>query len=120
MLEDANGGFSYRSAYYLIYISEAEMLETKRHDVNRFEPSPAGMPWKHPYEPLSREKILKEILFENRRLMTEADEYRAVEIAKKVTTIYEKDYDDLKSFLNQRGIPVKDICSIYTFLLRSQ
>ena len=94
VLEDANGGFANRSAYYLIYISEAEMLETKRYDVNKFDPSPNGVAFKHPYESLSREKILKEIQFENRRLMTEADEYRAVEIAKKVTALYEKAYEE--------------------------
>ena len=37
VLEDSNGGHAARSAYYLIYISEAEMLDTKRYDVNRHE-----------------------------------------------------------------------------------
>ena len=43
VLEDANGGISSRSAYYVIYISEQEMLSIKTYDVNRHEPSQAAL-----------------------------------------------------------------------------
>ena len=41
VLKDASGGHDARSAYYLIYISEAEMLDQKRCKINRYEPSPS-------------------------------------------------------------------------------
>ena len=60
---------------------------------------------------------MKEIHYENRRLLNEADEYKATDICKKVTALYEKEYDEIQKFLKQQ-VAAKEIGSIYTYLFR--
>ena len=49
----------------------------------------------------------------------EVDTFKNTEIAKKVTTTYEKNYDELKKKMDEKG-GNKDIGSIYTFLMSRQ
>lgn len=46
VLLDANGGHAYRSAYYLIYLSDSEVQSLKFFDVNRHDPD-AGYQGQH-------------------------------------------------------------------------
>lgn len=49
--------------------------------------------------------------------MTEVDEFKASETAKRVTTTYEKSYDEISKVLEPKG--AKEIGSLYTFLFAS-
>ena len=49
-------------------------------------------------------------------MMAEIDEFKGNEIAKKVTTLYEKYYSEINKIMEVK-IANKDIGSIYTYLL---
>lgn len=56
------------------------------------------------------------IRLENKRLVDEAFDYKASEITKKVTALYEERYREVKQFLSNQ-ISMKDSASIYTYLI---
>ncbi len=60
---------------------------------------------------------MSKIRDDNRKLMTEVDEFKASETAKRVTTAFEKSHDEINKVLEPKG--AKDIGSLYTFLLAS-
>ena len=118
VFEEASGGGLTKSAYYVIYISERELQHSKTVDGNLFVPGQA-LDKLHPYASLASEQILAKIRDDNRKLQTEVDNYKASEIAKKVTTCYEKTYDEISKILEQK-IANKDIGSFYTYLLSNK
>jgi len=85
VLEDANGGGLTKSAYYVIYISEKELQDTKPIEQSKYEPSLANFENLHPYGRITSANIMKKIQEDNRKLMNEVDEYKGSETAKRVT-----------------------------------
>ena len=95
VLEDARGGSMTKSAYYVIYISEEELQSTRAIDENLFDSSVDNFEQHHPYGRIANQEILQKILEDNRKLITEVDEFKGSEIAKKVTTAYERVYEEI-------------------------
>lgn len=113
------GGGLTKSAYYVIYISEKELQDTRPIDENSYEPSVNNFETQHPYGSIASQVILKKILEDNRKLMGEVDQFKGTEIAKKVTTLYELYYDQILKVMEQK-IQNKDIGSIYSYFLNKQ
>ena len=86
------GGGLTKSAYYVIYISEKELQDTRTVNMNGYEPAAQTFEKQHPYGVIASQPILTKILDNNRKMLAEVDEFKGNEIAKKVTTLYEKDY----------------------------
>lgn len=116
VFEDANCGESVKAAYYIIYISQEELDAKLSTDENFYEPNEVGFESRHPYGLNTKPEIMNKILEDNRKLSSEADEYKAAEIAKRVTTLYEKNYDEIQKVLELK-INNKQIGSIYTDLM---
>jgi len=71
----------------------------------------------HPYGKIASQEILAKIIQDNRAMKTEIDDFLNTEVAKKVTTLYEKNFEEIKKVLDHEKISVKDIGSIYTYLI---
>ncbi len=95
VLEEAMGGGMTKSAYYITYVSEVELRSTSRIDHNVFNPNSVDFERTHPYGQLTKHNIVEKIKQDNRTMMTAIDEYKGNEIAKKVTTCYEKNYEEI-------------------------
>lgn len=119
VLEEAMGGGLTKSAYYVIYISEKELHGTKGYNQNSYEPHEQNFEKRHAYGKIANQAILNKIMEDNRKLVAEVDEFKGTEIAKKVTTLYEKCYQEIMDIINQK-VNNKDIGSIYTYLLSKQ
>ena len=117
VLEEAMGGGLTKSAYYVTYLSAKEIQRTRPIDENRFDPEAADYERVHPYGPLASEESLRKIKENNRALRTEIDDYLNTEIAKKVTTLYERNYEEIKKVLDNTSLSTKNIGSIYTYLI---
>ena len=116
VLEEAMGGGLTKSAYYVIYISDKELQGTRSTNENSYEPADPNFEKKHPYGSIASQAILQKIQDDNRKMMAEVDEFKGNEIAKKVTTLYEKYFQEISEVIDKK-ISNKDIGSIYTFLL---
>ena len=53
---------------------------------------------------------------DNRALIYEVDTFKNNEVAKKVTTLYEKYFDEIQK-ITEAKLQNKDIASIYTYLI---
>lgn len=93
--EEANGGSLTKSAYYVIYISDKELQLARSVDSNCYEPGDVTLSQNHPYGKQASQEILAKIKEDNRKLQAEVDDFKATEIAKKVTTSYEKAFEEL-------------------------
>ena len=116
VLQEAMGGGLTKSAYWVVYISEEELQRTRAIDENAYDPIEANYEQKHPYGQIADQRILKKIVDDNRALVAEVDQFKNNEVAKKVTTLYEKYFDEIQKVVDQK-VANKDIASIYTFLL---
>ena len=65
---------------------------------------------------MTQAEIINKINNDNKALRVEVEEFKNTEIAKKVTTLYEKNFDELKKKMEEKGSH-KDIGSIYTNLM---
>ena len=113
------GGGLTKSAYYVIYISEAELQATSRINENRFEPNVQNYAQSHPYGSITAIKhqvILKKVLDDNQKLVHEIDEFNASDLAKRVTTLYERSYDEIVKVTEQK-LSQKEMGSIYIYLM---
>lgn len=117
VLEEAMGGGLTKSAYYVTYLSEKEIQRTRPIDENSFEPDQHNYEKVHPYGKIANQEIVAKIIQDNRAMKTEIDDFLNTEVAKKVTTLYEKNFEEIKKVLDQKNISVKDIGSIYTYLI---
>ena len=88
-----------KSAYYVIYISQQELDHTRTINENSYEPNKPNFEVMHPYGSITDQEILRKILDDNRKLVQLADEYKATELAKKVTTVYEKSFDEIQKVM---------------------
>ena len=93
------GGGMTKSAYYVIYISEKELQDTRDVNENSYEPNEPNFEKRHPYGAIANQSILQKIQEDNRRMMAEIDEFKGNEIAKKVTTLYEKYYSEINKII---------------------
>ena len=118
-MEEAQGGGLTKSAYYEIYLSEKNLNENRRVDQNLYDPNVTDFEKMHPYGAVKDAAILKKIIEDNRKLMTEVDEFKAVEIAKKVTTAYERSVEEIEKIMEQKNTN-KNIGSIYNYLFNMQ
>ena len=110
------GGLS-KSAYWVVYISEKEKQACSKLPVNTYDATNAEQEKQHPYgTALSDAKIVDKILADNRDLIREVDNFKNTEVAKKVTTLYEKYYEEIAKAMDTK-LAIKDIASIYTTLL---
>ena len=98
--EEANGGSLTKSAYYITYISQNELNNTRNVDMNTYEPNDRDFTNKHPYGKIAKAEIIQKIIEDNRKLQTEVDDFKATEIAKKVTTTYEKAFEDIQKIMD--------------------
>ena len=112
------GGSLTKSAYYITYVSEQELNQTCHIDQNIFDPNNPEFERLHPYGAMTGPQIVQTIKQDNRKLITAIDEFKGNEIAKKVTTLYERVYDEINKVMEQK-IANKKIGSIYTYLLSS-
>ena len=110
------GGGMTKSAYYVIYISEKELHDTRDINENSYEPNEPNFEKRHPYGAIANQAILQKIDGDNRKMMAEIDEFKGNEIAKKVTTLYERYYSEINEIIDKK-VANKDIGSIYTYLL---
>ena len=95
VFKDADGGDSVKAAYYLIYISQEELDSKMSVDENCYEPDELNFEESHPYGKQAKPEVINKILEDNRKLILAADEYKGAEIAKRVTTLYEKYYEEI-------------------------
>ena len=100
MFEEANGGSLTKSAYYITYISENELNHACSVDMNSYNPSSQDFIKKHPYGKIASAEIVQKIIEDNRKLQAEVDDFKASEIAKKVTTSYEKAYEEIQKIMD--------------------
>ena len=110
------GGGMTKSAYYVTYISQKELTATEMVNKNYYDPVEATPEKSHPYGKKSNQEIILKITADNRKLMTEVDDFKGNEIAKKVTTCYERSYDEITKVVEQK-LPHKEIGSFYVYLL---
>lgn len=68
---------------------------------------------------ITRQDILQKISEDNQKLSLEVEDFKASEIAKKVTTLYEKYYDEIQAAIEKvkPQKQKKDIGSLYIYLL---
>lgn len=88
------GGYT-KSAYWVVYISEKEKNKCQQLPLNSYDAYAADLESKHPFGAISDSRIVQKIMDDNRKLVLEVDNFKSSEIAKKVTTLYEKYYDEL-------------------------
>jgi|FrelakmetLWP11LW_1041352.scaffolds.fasta_scaffold101246_2 hypothetical protein len=65
---------------------------------------------------MTNPNIIKKIVEDNRALIYEVDTFKNNEVAKKVTTLYEKYFDEIQK-ITEAKLQNKDIASIYTYLI---
>ena len=65
---------------------------------------------------MTNPNIIKKIVEDNRALIYEVDTFKNNEVAKKVTTLYEKYFDEIQKITEAKR-QNKDIASIYTYLI---
>jgi len=109
------GGFT-KSAYWIVYISEKEKQATLKIDENNYDATEQDLETKHPYGAMATPNIIKKILDDNRALVLEVDTFKNNEVAKKVSTLYEKYFDEIQK-ITETKLANKDIASIYTYLI---
>ena len=68
--------------------------------MNSYNPSSQDFINKHPYGKIASAEIVQKILEDNRKLQAEVDDFKASEIAKKVTTSYEKAYEEIQKIMD--------------------
>ncbi len=110
------GGGLTKSAYWLVYISEKELQASRNIDENRYDANEQDFEQKHPYGAMTNPNIIKKIVEDNRALIYEVDTFKNNEVAKKVTTLYEKYFDEIQK-ITEAKLQNKDIASIYTYLI---
>lgn len=70
--------------------------------LNSYDAYASDLERQHPFGSISNASIIKKIVEDNRKLVMEVDNFKSSEIAKKVTTLYEKYFDELQKVIEAK------------------
>ena len=90
VLEEAQGGGETKSAYYMTYLSEAEIELLRTSDVNLFRDLTNDFEKEHPYGKISNNRTLRKIKEDNFALKKSINEFINIDISKRVAIRYER------------------------------
>ena len=103
VLEQSKGGQGYKSAYWLVYISDRMQDKYKQFNYNQYDPSDMQKNIDSRIFGARIQPALLEAQKEaNKLLLAEVDEFKNSEAANRVTSLYDKRYVELQNIFEPK------------------